>query len=296
MYVMRYLGLSILAGIVGALAGIRFYPDMNFVNYVLPVFKAGLVVLAVAVALSLWKEDDLSEQGKTILMSGLLVAVLGPTMFTAGAWAHGVQTSWSDGEIHYHADYEIIVQGEDGYEQLDLIDPSRFCDDAEQSYMCTLNDRTGEKEYHEHNDRRIHLEGTFKTKEHATLQAFFHTFGGELTNERLVYPTNDRVYNITEEGNRTLKIAVQKGVGGSRGWCMIGEPGAGLEESDICTSPYGGDMVTQPNEYIVSPYQQGPIDILWIVYDDSSASEVLADLREDGSFMNYEIEKSGEGY
>lgn len=296
MYVMRYLGLSLLVGLVGTLVGIRLYPDMNFIHYVLPVFQVGLVVLTVAVGLSLWKEDELSERGKTILMSVLLVAVLGPTIFTAGAWLHGVQTSWSDGEIHYHADYEVLIQQDGEYQQLDLIDPSRFCEQAGQSYMCHLNDRTGTTEYHEHNDRRIHLEGTFKTFEDATLQAFFRTFGGDLTNEQLVYPTNDQVHNITEEGNRTIKIAVQQGVGGTRGWCMIGEPGDGLTEDDICQSPFGGERVTQPSEYVVSPYQQGPIDILWIIYDDSAPSEVLADLREDDAFMNYEIEKSGEGY
>lgn len=296
MYVMRYLGLSILAGIVGTLAGVRFYPDMNFVNYVLPVFKAGIVVLAVAVALSLWKEDDLSERGKTILMSLILVAVLGPTMFAAGAWMHGVQTSWSDGEIHYHADYEVIVQQGGEYQQLDLIDPSRFCQRSGQSYMCTLNDRTGVTEFHEHNDRRIHLEGTFKTREEATLRAFFRTFGGELTSSQLVYPTNDKVYNITERDAKTLKIAVKKGVGGSRHWCMIGEPGAQLPRQDVCRSPHGDGLATAPSEYIVSPYQQGPIDTIWIVYDDQSPKQVLQDLQEDDAFMNFELVKSGEGY
>jgi hypothetical protein len=298
MHVIRYILLSIAAMIPSAWAAITYYPRTDFTAYTVEAIGLGTFALAVLTIVSVWKEDDLSEQGKTILMSGFLLAILLPSMFVAGAYIQRTTTSWSGGEIHYHADYEVIVQGEGGeYEQLDLIDPSRFCQETrhESTYMCELNDRTGATEYHEHDDRRIHLEGTFWEREDATLSAFFETFGGELSNDRLVYPTNDRVYNITDtaDDNRTLKIAIRRSVGGDRHWCTLG---ANVSEEDLCRSFDTNEPARSPSEYVVTNIQQGPIDVIWIVYDSESLEDMMADVREDDQYKQFQIEKTSEGY
>jgi hypothetical protein len=296
MHVVRYLIASIAAIAVLSWASITYYPAANFIPFVPTVIGAGFVALIAIAAFSMWKENELNERGKTILMSLMLVAILVPSIYTMVAYTHIVATSWSDGEVHWHADYEVIVQNEDSeYEQLDLVDPSQFCKKSqhESAYMCTLNDRTGAVEYHEHNDRRIHLEGTFKHREDATLSAFFRTFGGELTNEKLVYPTNDKTYEVEEGDGKSLKIVMQTGVGGDRHWCAIGE---NVPSEDQCRSQDNGEPATSPQEYVISPIQRGPIDLIFLVYDDASVEQVLQDLREDGEYREFGVVKGGEGY
>jgi hypothetical protein len=260
-----FAGLTVLA--------IVFTPDISFISYVPEALGLGFGLLILLSALSMYKEGDLTLHDKNTLMNGFLVVVLFPSFFTAGAFLHESQTSWSGGEIHWHADYEVIVQNESGeLERLDLIDPSEFC---ESDYMCAINDRTGITEYHEHNDNRIHLEGVFKEREDATLRAYFNTFGGELTNDKLVYPTNDGTFRDETRGNKTLKIFVQAGVGGDREWKRIEQPG----------------------DYVISPYKRGPnMDNIFIVYDDTPPEDALEDLKTDDRYKGFDIQKSGEGF
>lgn len=309
MYVKKYVLAAVLALAPVTWGMITYYPHVAFIEYVVPTVGAGVFLLAIATITALWTEDQLPEKYKSALMSVFLLAILVPTIFSVAAFVHRSTTTWSGGEVHYHADYEVVVQNDTGqYQQLDLIDPSRFCEGTthESTYMCELNDRTGTVEYHEHNDRRIHLEGAFREREHATLSAFFRTFGGELTNDRLVYPTNDKVWNLTSTDERTLKIIMKQGVGGTRGYCILGE---GHDDSQTCrnspqhTDQYAGQLVTSPGEYVVSPWQQStnqtapaPLDVIWIVYDDASPTTVLNDLQDDDAYKQYSISKAGEGY
>jgi hypothetical protein len=295
-------------------AAIKWTPNIAYIEYAPQLLMIGTGALFLITVVSVWKEGELSENGKMILMTGFLLAILVPTVYTASAYTHQLATSWSGGEVHYHADYEVVVQAsqEDPNQkcepyngeylcQLDLINPSRFCEETghESTYMCKLNDRTGAVEYHEHNDRRIHVEGTFRQKQDATLRRFFRTFGGELTNTKLTYPTNDKVYKVKEGDGKTLKIILNRGVGGERGWCVIGQPGDGVAEEDICRDTYDNKPAYSPSQYVISPYQRGPpLDDIWIVYDDAPTSEVLQDLREDGEYRNFKQEKTAgaEGY
>ncbi len=301
MQVLRYVLLSLVAAVPVTWAAIAYYPDALFIDHVMTAFGLGTAAIVVLVAVALYTEGQLTDAGKRYLMTGLLAATLLPTLFAVGAYVHNVQTSWSDGEVHYHADYEVVVQDDAGeYHQLDLIDPSDFCERTrhESTYMCRLNDRTGAVEYHEHNDRRIHLEGTFKAREDAALDVFFELFGGTLTNTELVYPTNDRTWEVQEDGSRTLKIIVNRGVGGSRHWCGIG-PASEVPADQVCHDFYTGQPARSPSDYVVSPYQRGPpLDDIWIIYDDTSFQEALQDLQDDGAYKQFTQEKTAgaEGY
>ncbi len=265
---------------LATVAAIQFMPSRNFVNYVLPVLQVSTVALIFLSAEAIRKEGDMTMHDKNVLMNGFLVVILGASFFTASAFVHVSQTSWSSGEIHWHADYEVLVEQDGELERLNLIDPSNYCEGTphESSYMCSLSDRTGTTEYHEHNDNRIHLEGVFKERDDATLSAFFETFGGKLTSSELVYPTNEETVKVSEssDDNRTLKIIVNSGVGGERGW----------------------KVVDNPSEYIVSPYKRGPnLDDIFVIYDSNSANYVKEQFRvNNGTYRGHGLVKTGEGF
>ncbi len=295
MDVIRPLAASAVAIAALAAATIIWMPDARLIQHVPLFIGVGTALLIGNTAVALWAEDRLADQGKRLLMTVFLLAILVPTVYTVTAYIHENQTSWSEGEVHYHADFEVIVDGE----RHALIDPGAFCErSSEAAYMCRLNDRVGITEYHEHNDQRIHLEGTFKYREEATLSAFFEAFGGELSSTEIRYPTNGDWINRTETGNRTLKVLVERGAGGSRDWCALD---ATVPIEDRCIDPYLGEHVSTPADYVISPYQRGPtLDTIFIIYDDTPIDDALTDMREDGAYTyggeTFEVVKSGEGY
>jgi hypothetical protein len=265
---------------LGTVAAIQFMPDTNFVPYVAPVLQISTVALFVLAAESFRKEGDMTLHDKNVLMSAFMVVILGASFFTAGAFVHLSQTSWSGGEIHWHADYEVLVENQQGeLERLDLIDPGKFCQtERDGDFMCKVNDRTGTTKYHEHNDNRIHLEGVFREREDATLAAYFETFNGTLTSDTLVYPTNEEIVSVSESAdtNKSLKIVVESGVADERSWKVI----------------------DNPSEYVISPYKRGPtLDDIFIVWDSHSANHVKEQLRiNNGTYRGHSLVKQGEGF
>ncbi|MFB6242236.1 MAG: hypothetical protein ABEJ36_05570 [Candidatus Nanosalina sp.] len=283
------------AFVITALA-IKLFPNINFTSYTTTLIGLGTLSTLLLASISFYQEDDLTMHDKNLLMNGFLIAVLVPSLYTAGAFLHQSQTSWSGGEIHYHADYEVVVETDGKLKTLDLVDPTQFCKEAkhQSSFMCKLSDRTGTTRYHEHNDNRIHLEGIFEKKEEATLAAYFETFDGELSNTRLAYPTNDGWFNISESRDKSLKIVVNRGTGGNRHWCVIGNE---VSRENTCVNPYTGKLATSPSKYIVSPHKKGPsLDDIFIIYDSSTAREALSDLKSDGKYKGIGLSKEGEGF
>jgi hypothetical protein len=284
---------AVLVTVLATAAAIQFAPNAVFTTHVTPLMVIGFFACLVLSAASFYSEDELTMRDKNILMNGFLIAVLVPSLYTAAAFVHESQTSWSGGEIHWHADFEVLVEQDGELERLDLIDPGNFCETTrhESTYMCSVNDRVGSTEYHEHNDNRIHLEGVFKKREDASLASFFDQFNGELTNNKLVYPTNNGTVTRVEDTNNTLKVLVNKGVG-DRYWCAVGNRVSG---DDRCSSH--GEIASSPADYIISPYSRGAnLDNIFIVYDSKTMVEALQDVRDDGEYRGFGLLKSGEGY
>jgi hypothetical protein len=294
MKVLNKILISVLLASIATAVTVFQYPDAELVQYVMPSMKFGFGAVLILSAISVYTEDELNDFQKNLVMNGFLIAILLPTLWAVGAFIHESETSWSNGEVHWHADFEVLVQENGELQRKNLVDPGQFCETTthESSYMCKISDRTGSTEYHEHNDQRIHLEGTFKTREDATLSAFFETFGGELTNTRMVYPTNDELINVSNSGDKTLKIIVKKGVVNQREWCVVGSD-AQLDE--ICESH--GERADSPQNYVVSPHTQGPtLDDIYFIYDNASTQEALENLRENDEYKGFGLLKSGEGY
>jgi hypothetical protein len=284
---------SVLVAVLATVGAIQFAPNYVFSQHATSLIVIGFFASMVLAAVSFYREDELTLQDKNILMNGFLIAILVPTLYTAGAFVHESQTSWSGGEIHWHADFEVLVEQDGELQRLELVDPGNFCEETrhESSYMCSVNDRVGSTEYHEHNDNRIHLEGVFKEREDASLASFFDQFNGELTNNKLVYPTNNGTVEVEEDANHTVKILVNKGVG-DRYWCAVDNA---VDSEDRCSSH--SRVANNPTDYIISPYSRGAnLDHIFIVYDSKTTEEALQDVREDGKYQGFGLLKSGEGY
>lgn len=137
------------------------------------------------------------------------------------------------GPVHWHADYEIWECGS----KIDLKDPEGMAN------------RVGTAVLHEHGDDRIHVEGPVLAWNHINLEKYFAVVGVELTQEKLVVPTNDGIAELRSgelcRGERaTLQAFVYK----------VTNP------SDTRKSgfTYAQTKIDNIQEYVLSPYGQVP--------------------------------------
>ena len=101
--------------------------------------------------------------------------------------------SFSRGPVHYHADLEIWDCGE----EIDLKNPEG------------ISNKIGTATLHEHNDKRIHLEGVVMDDKSASLGRFFEVIGGYITQNSLSIPTNNGQLTLKSEymcDNGAVKI------------------------------------------------------------------------------------------
>jgi hypothetical protein len=73
-------------------------------------------------------------------------------------------------------------------EQLDMIDPTG------------IDNRVGTWEVHEHNDQRMHIEGTILDMEQASFHHFFEIVGGKVEDDGMVFPSTKGEVAIPLEG------------------------------------------------------------------------------------------------
>lgn len=121
---------------------------------------------------------------KVPLFVSILTITLFASLYMAGSTIYVNVKSDSGGPVHWHADMEIWACGN----ELELRDPYEF-----------LSNKIGTATLHEHNDRRIHLEGVVvDDSRDASLGKFFHVIGGALTADALVVPLNPAVGPLYE--------------------------------------------------------------------------------------------------
>jgi hypothetical protein len=115
------------------------------------------------------------EKHKKMLFFLFAIPTMLATLYLAGNTIHHNIQSETGGPIHWHADYDIYVCGE----KLNLVDPTGF-----------LN-KIGTPLFHEHDDHRIHVEGTVSDIRDVDVGSYFETVGGKITATSLQYPNND---------------------------------------------------------------------------------------------------------
>jgi hypothetical protein len=135
-----------------------------------------VVAIASAIVIILILYAALAKSRSHIVFGSIVVTVLAASIFLIGSTIYLNQISVSKGPVHWHADIEIWNCGE----ELDLLDPQGF-----------LSNKIGTPTLHEHNDKRIHLEGVVVETRDASLGKFFQVIGGDLTKNSLIVPTND---------------------------------------------------------------------------------------------------------
>lgn len=194
-------------------------------NYSLMVLGLGAFLLVVLAIISL-KTKHLSHEAKKILFLSVIVATLVPTVVMAASTIYINVISSSNGPVHWHADFEVFACGQ----EFDLKDPKG------------LSNKIGTATLHEHNDKRIHLEGVVLTPPDASLGKFFEVTGGELT--------NDHVSLITNDGLKTFKTGD-----------MCGDKSVDLQVFLFQTDKdgyYTQQKLSDPAKHIIAPYSSVP--------------------------------------
>lgn len=130
-----------------------------------------LVILVVIAAL-LKKKNEVVKQ---LLFWSMILIISVNTLYLAGATIYKNQRSITGGPVHWHADFEVYNCGK----EVDLVDPTGW------------SNKIGTPVFHEHNDKRIHVEGVVLHQEDVSLGRFFNVVGGNLTSQNLAAPLND---------------------------------------------------------------------------------------------------------
>lgn len=183
------------------------------------------IVLLILVFISL-KFPNVSEAVKKFLFSSIVFVVIGTTLFLGISTFYLNTVSSSKGPVHWHADVEVWACGN----ELNLKDPKG------------LSNKLGTSTLHEHNDKRIHLEGVVVKPMDASLGKFFAVIGGQLTTSQLSVPLND--FTQTFQNG-------QKCPNGQMGQVQVF-----VYKTDGST--YSQTKLANPASHIISPFSQVP--------------------------------------
>lgn len=146
-----------------------------------------VVLMFILIPLSIWAV----RKGKNVLKLPLfvaIIAVVAVTTFTlvAGTIYLNVRSA-TGGPVHWHADIEFWACDN----ELKLRDPQGM-----------LSNKIGTNSYHEHNDKRIHLEGVpVRLPYDASLGKFMEVVGGTVSGSTLTVPLNNDKY-FEDESDR----------------------------------------------------------------------------------------------
>ena len=141
----------------------------------LTVVGIGSVLLTIFVLLAIWLVKR-APKLKTPLFVAIVITVIGTTLIISGGTIYLNLKSYAGGPVHWHADFEIWACSN----ELELRDPQGL-----------LSNKIGTPTLHEHNDKRIHLEGVPISAKDASLGKFMTVVGGEIGKNSLVVPLNN---------------------------------------------------------------------------------------------------------
>lgn len=146
----------------------------------------GSALLIVLIILSVWAvRKNKKKLFKPLYISIAVVAVV-VTLIISGATVYLNVRSATGGPVHWHADIEYWACGN----ELELRDPQG-----------ALSNKIGTPTLHEHDDKRIHLEGVpVSLPQDASLGKFMNVIDGEISRNTLIIPlNNDDLYENGEE-------------------------------------------------------------------------------------------------
>lgn len=219
----------------------------------------GLLVLIIIAAAT----KDRFPHLKLPLFISIATIMIGSTLWLAGSTVYVNVVSDSGGPVHWHADYEVWACGN----ELELRDPFEF-----------LSNKIGTATLHEHDDRRIHLEGVVvDDSRDASLGKYFYVIDGAITADAIVVPLNPVGYSLFEDhidgdgpsenqpslvepflinndkGNRYFRAVNGEKCGDETAYIQVF-----VFTYDEATMSYHQDKITNPVTYSISPYSTVP--------------------------------------
>ncbi len=211
------------------------------------IYLTSLIMILVTI-ISIFFHKKLPNTFKKILFWLTSFLVIVTTLFLIGSTVYLNIVSPTKGPVHWHADFTIEICGKD----IEIADPTG------------IMNRIGKSDLHEHNDNRIHIEGTPPSLESIELGEFFEAVGGNFDPISFSVPTNQGLMSVkngdlcnNKPGRLFLFVESQSGI--QRVWRI--EPKSG--------------------EYIIAPYGNVPPgDRLRIIFTEHDANTMLAELQE----------------
>lgn len=205
--------------------------------YVLALGSFFLVLLAL-IAL---KTKVKTPESKKLLFLSIIISAIVPTLVMSFSTIYLNIISSSNGPVHWHSDIEIWKCGQ----EVNLRDPKG------------LSNKIGTSTLHEHNDKRIHLEGVVIKHEDASLGNFFKVIGGKLSPNSFIVPVNE---GLVEANNGDT----------------CSNSGAGEVQVFVYTTDkdnfYTQKKVNNPQDYIISPDSNVPAgDCVIVEFDANKA-------------------------
>jgi hypothetical protein len=137
----------------------------------LGVFGFLLLLLLVNVAF-LVREG--SEYSKKIVFTLMVLVVSIPTLYFIISTVYVNVISTTKGPVHWHADFKVYACGDE------LIPPAP---------PHKLSNKTGTPVLHQHEDKRLHVEGVVVDLDSVSLRSFFEVQGGEMDRRSIKVPT-----------------------------------------------------------------------------------------------------------
>jgi hypothetical protein len=148
------------------------------------VYAATALLLALVV-ISMWSVRKRKKHLHMPLFISMMVVIISTTLTISASTVYLNVKSATGGPVHWHADVEVWACGN----EIELRDPTGF-----------LSNKIGTATLHEHDDKRIHLEGVpVELPYDASLGKFMNVIGGQIAKDTLVVPVNDEGYFEDDE-------------------------------------------------------------------------------------------------
>lgn len=172
--------------------------------------------------------------------------VLVATFVLLGSTVYLNTVSVSKGPVHYHADLEVWACDQ----ELELRNP-----------IGAFSNKIGTSTLHEHDDKRIHLEGVVVDERDASLGKFFYVIGGGISAETLVFPTTSgETFEdpITKSDQSSFSKSERNYL--EETYVATGEEGNVAEfiDGDACADGQTGDV--QTFVYFVGTTESGEVE------------------------------------
>ncbi len=135
--------------------------------------SAVILAIILIIIISLFLKEK-GEGVKALLFGLICLSAISYTVFLSGNTVLKNVKSETKGPVHWHADFLIYKCGV----EVKLKSPEG------------ISNRIGEPLLHEHGDKRIHVEGAVGKLEDVSLNKFFNSIGGQMTDMELTVPTN----------------------------------------------------------------------------------------------------------